>query len=93
MTRFNPENKEKLTYGETLHPAMTITDEEDAKQYYNSYVEYMMNIVRNDNPDLSDSAIRTRAEELCKANLGYFCGYYDNEIRLRVERLFFNIKT
>jgi hypothetical protein len=34
MTKFNPENKEALTYGECLDPAMKITDEADAKQYF-----------------------------------------------------------
>ena len=40
FTKFNPEGKEKLTYGEALSPAMEITDPEDAKQYFDAYVEF-----------------------------------------------------
>ena len=41
MTKFNPENKESLTTGETLGPAMEITDPEDAKQYLTEYVKHI----------------------------------------------------
>ena len=30
MTQFNPENKDMLTFGELLDPAMKITDQADA---------------------------------------------------------------
>jgi|ERR1035437_365213 hypothetical protein len=32
-TKFNSQNKETLTYGEALEPAMEITDADDAAQY------------------------------------------------------------
>lgn len=38
MTKFNPENKATLTYGECLDPAMKITDTKDAQQYVISSV-------------------------------------------------------
>ena len=41
MTIFNPENKDILTYGECLGPAMSITDQADADQYYDTYVNYI----------------------------------------------------
>src|SRR5690348_5937319 len=83
MTKFNPDNKEILTYGETLMPAMEITDEADAKQYLKSYVEHIQKTL-DENP-LNDSMT---AEEIAKTNLAYFAGYYSNETRERVERLF-----
>jgi len=83
MTKFNPDNKETLTYGEALGPAMEITNQEDATQYFNDYVAYLENHLRKKprNDDMT-------AEEIAKINLGYYAGYYDNETRRRVERLF-----
>lgn len=83
FTKFNPEGKEKLTLGELLHPAMKITDEEDAKQYFEEYVKHIQKRL-DENPRDDNST----AEDIAKSNLGYFAGYYDNETRERVERLF-----
>lgn len=79
MTKFNPENKETLTYGETLTPAMSITDPEDAKQYMRSYIEWMQKKAGVDSHE---------AEMIVKANLSYYTGYYDDETSKRVRRLF-----
>lgn len=84
MTKFNPENKETLTYEESLGPAMNITDEEDAKQYKKAYIEYTQRKLEQ-NP----RADNITAEQIVNANLGYFAGYYSNETRNRVEKLFF----
>jgi hypothetical protein len=82
-TLFNPERKEVLTYSECLEPAMEITDPQDAQQYLANYVAYTQKHLdrepRNDGMN---------ALEIVKINLGYFAGYYDNETRKRVERLF-----
>jgi hypothetical protein len=68
-----------MTIGEAYGPAMKITDQAEADAYFKILVRYSM-----------DQGIETReeAEELNRANLGYFAGYYDNETRERVERLF-----
>lgn len=83
MTKFNPENKSSLTYGECLGPAMQITDEADAQQYLADYVAYIQQALdrepRNDNQT---------AAQIAGINLGYYAGYYDHETRIRVERLF-----
>lgn len=81
MTKFNPENKDVLTYGESLGPAMKITDAEDAKQYFAAYLEWIKN-------HFSEATGNHTPEEVCKINLGYWAGYYDNETRQRVEKLF-----
>lgn len=83
MTKFNPENKETLTYGECLGPAMKITDEYDAKQYLDAYVSYIQKHLdkelKNDNK---------KALEIAKMNIGYYAGYYDNKTSKRVNKLF-----
>jgi hypothetical protein len=83
MTKFNPENKDVLTYGECLFPAMEIVDKDDADQYFKSYVDYTMEMLRREprNDDMT-------AEQICKTNIGYWAGYYGSDVRERVERLF-----
>ena len=76
MTKFNPDNKTRLTLGESLGPAMEITDPQDAAQYFADYVEFQ-----------KDNGIQD-AENVCRSNLGYYAGYYSDETRARVERLF-----
>jgi hypothetical protein len=83
MTPFNPENKPHLTYSDILGPAMMITDQADADQYFAAYVVFMQTIL--DGEPRSDGKT---AEEIAKINLGYYAGYYDHETRIRVERLF-----
>lgn len=68
-----------LKIGEVFKPAMEITDQKEADEYFEALVEYYMRF---------DNNSRERATQLAKSNLGYFAGYYDNETRLRVERLF-----
>jgi len=99
FTKFNPEGKDKLTYGECLGTAMSITDPEDAKQYFEAYVEFQLKFMKDEkirllemkskggNIDV-DAMLKSEAEAICKSNLGYYAGYYDNETRERVERLF-----
>lgn len=82
-TVFNPENKEILTSGECLNPAMQITDQEDATQYLEKYIAYIQKAL--DKEPRSDDMT---AEAIAKANIGYFAGYYSNEVRARVEKLF-----
>jgi len=81
MTKFNPENKESLTYGECLAPAMEITDAEDAKQYLDAYIKFQ-------EANMQEASGKHTAEEICKINLGYYAGYYGDETRKRVEQLF-----
>jgi hypothetical protein len=80
MTKFNPENKTLLTYGESLGPAMQITEQSDADQYKEAMIQFGMN--------LTPTVSREKAESVCNQNLGYYAGYYSEEVRERVERLF-----
>lgn len=83
MTKFNPENKKTLSYGECLGPAMTITNETDAAQYLADYVAFIQKHL--DNEPRNDGKT---AADVARINLGYYAGYYGNETRERVERLF-----
>lgn len=83
FTKFNPEGKAELTYGDLLRPAMSITEQEDADQYLVAYVAHIQEFL-----DKEPRADGLTAEQIAKTNLGYFAGYYDSETRERVERLF-----
>ena len=70
---------EKITIGDKYRPAMKIQDEAEAREYFEVLVQHSMEFFGKS---------REEAETLEKANLGYFAGYYDEETRIRVERLF-----
>jgi len=82
-TIFNPDNKEILTYGECLNPAMEIVEQTDADQYFSAYVAYIEKALakepRNDNKT---------AEEIARINIGYWAGYYGYDVQERVKRLY-----
>lgn len=83
MTKFNPENKDVLTYGECLDPAMEIEDPEEAEQYLKDYATYIQKCIDKEprGDDMDGFAV-------AKINLGYWAGYYDDNTRKRVEKLF-----
>lgn len=70
-----------MTIGEALGPAMKITEAADAREYFEALVEHA---VRTD----PESESRESAEANLRQSLGYYAGYYDEETRARVERLF-----
>lgn len=83
MIKFNPENKETLTFDETVGPAMLITDQAEADAYLADYLEYTRKWLRK-----SPHPKGLSAEEIVKINLGYESGYCSIEVQKRVERLF-----
>jgi len=76
MRTFEPQ--ERVTIGEKYRPAMEIRSQAEADEYFRRLVEHQ----------ISFGTTRERAEEVERQNLGYFAGYYDDETRARVERLF-----
>lgn len=66
------------TYGEAYGPAMKITDQSEADAYLASLTAGLVGAGRT----------RAEAEDIVRSNLGYWAGYYDDETRARVERLF-----
>ena len=83
MTTFNPQNKETLTFGECLNPAMEITDKKDAEQYLAAYVSYIQKHLDKDPRTDGKTAL-----DIAKINIGYYAGYYDSETGRRVNSLF-----
>src|SRR3989304_6422117 len=70
---------DEYTYGATLEPAMRITDTQEAQEYLEELI--VQNMKRW-------GQTRERATEVTKINLGYFAGYYNNEIMARVNKLY-----
>ncbi len=70
--------KKDITIGEKYGPAMEMTDQAEADKYFEVLVQHGM----------IHSNSREKAESIEKQNLGYYAGYYSEETRRRVERLF-----
>ncbi len=77
-----PELKETggVTIGDKYRPAMAITEQADADEYFKRLVAYNMRC--------RPGRTQTEVEYMERENLGYFAGYYDEGTRERVERLF-----
>ena len=69
----------QITICDKYGPAMEITDEAEASAYFELCVEHAMRL---------RPYKRSEAESIERENLGYYAGYYSNEVRQRVERLF-----
>lgn len=67
-----------ITIGDKYDPAMKVTTPAEAAECFARLVEHSMLL----------GLTKEKAVALEKLNLGYFAGYYDQETRLRVERLF-----
>lgn len=59
-------------------PAMKITEQAEADEYFEACVAHCM----------SFGTKREEAEKIERSNLGYYAGYWDGDTRERVERLF-----
>jgi len=70
--------EKEITIGDKYCPSMQITDPEEARRYFEECVEHCMSFGKT----------RAEAEQIEKANIGYFSGYYGHETMIRVQRLF-----
>lgn len=70
--------KSNITIGDKYGPAMKITDQAKADVYFEDCVQHSMTFGNS----------RAQAENIERQNFGYYAGYYGNETRERVERLF-----
>ena len=70
--------KKDITYGEKYGPAMDIIDQAEADHYFQECVVHTMAFGKT----------QEEAEAIERSNLGYYAGYYSDETRSRVERLF-----
>jgi hypothetical protein len=71
--------EKNATTGDLYHPAMKITDQKEADEYFEKLVQWSME---------HWGKTRKEAEKIQRENLGYFAGYFDDKVRARVERLF-----
>lgn len=69
---------EHITIGDKYGPAMEIADQIEADAYFERCVAHTMTFGRS----------REEAESIERQNLGYYAGYYRDETRARVEKLF-----
>lgn len=69
---------DSTTASERYSPAMEITNQKEADEYLEALIDDAARY------NLS----RQRAEEIERKNLAYFAGYYSDDIRRRVEKLF-----
>lgn len=67
-----------MTNGEKYGPAMRARTQQVADECFAALVAHSM----------SFGNTREEAERIERSNIGYWAGYYDNETRRRVERLF-----
>lgn len=67
-----------MTVKEKYGPAMNLTTEAEAQEYFEKLVEHTM----------SFGHTREEAEEIERSNLGYYAGYFGDATRERVEHLF-----
>jgi hypothetical protein len=74
----------RITNGQKYDPAMEIQTQEEADAYFEACVEHNLRLQKLEG--------KTPDEQVAQANerqsLGYWAGYYDDETRERVERLF-----
>jgi|SRR5882762_6436648 len=69
----------EVTIGEKYGPAMAITDQNDADEYFDVLVDHYLT---------NWGGTREHAESIERQNLGYYAGYGSNADRERIERLF-----
>lgn len=67
------------TYADVLNPLFNITDEEEAKEFFNDYVHWL---------EAADRQLtHEKALDVAKSNVGYWGGYQSVDVRMRIERL------
>lgn len=66
------------TFAELYDPAMEIQTQSEADVYFRQLVIYYTTLGKS----------QTESEAIARTNLGYWAGYYNEETRERVERLF-----
>lgn len=71
--------KDKITYGEKYGKAMDITDPKEARAYFKECVEHQIRI---------GGYNREQAEAIERQNIGYWSGYFKEDVRQRVRVLY-----
>lgn len=69
----------KITIGDKYRRALGLMTEDEAREEFERLVQHQM---------ASQGVSREEAERVERHNLGYYAGYYDTDVRERVEKLF-----
>ena len=83
MIKFNPDNKNVLTFGECLYPTTEITTQEEADEYLADYIAFIQKSL-----DVVPNPKGYSAEQIANINIGYWTGYQDGNVAIRMKRLF-----
>ena len=75
-----PSFDDDVTIGDKYGPAMQITTEDDAKRYLEGCVTHALEV----NKEILEADARQQELD----NIGYYAGYFDEETRKRIEKLF-----
>lgn len=70
--------EKNISVGDKYGPGMAITDPTEATAYFEKCVAHTMSWGKS----------REEAEDIERQNFGYYAGYYSDETRARVEKLF-----
>ena len=70
---------DKMTYGESYTPAMSVHTPEEAREYFAALVRRNIRITGNSDAE---------AERIERINVGYWSGYFDETTRIRVHALY-----
>lgn len=73
------------TFGETLGPAMDITDQVEADDYFEQLIKHYMTC---QSAKREGGRSRVVAEQIVRESLGYYAGYYNDKTQKRVNCLF-----
>jgi hypothetical protein len=79
-----PTLRDGMTTGELYGPAMKITDQDTADEYFAALIKHSQEQLSEHGKDISKEQIA----EMIRNNLGYFAGYHGPAVRERVATLF-----
>ena len=68
----------------TYHDAINVTTQKAADEVFKLLTDECMRLRK----ERGESPTREKCENIQRSNLGYYAGYFSNEVRERVERLY-----
>lgn len=77
--KIDSEFDDEITIGDKYGPAMAVTSKKEAQAYFDKCVRHNMRVTGND---------IIEAERVERSNIGYYSGYYSQEVMGRVKKLY-----
>jgi hypothetical protein len=81
MIKFNPEDKDELSFHEIFEQALKINTKEEAASYLADYSKWIK--IKS----FGKEQVK-EPEDIIRENFGYYAGYYSHDVRRKIERLF-----